>query len=159
MDAFASVQEHHFSAGASVSGVAPTGTDSGAAWLRGRLRKWKDCTDGGLFTFYPYPAGSTDMHKATSARLVQIAWNLDGMTAITFSWRDPDGIWVPFNEPTADVGLIDLQQLLLFPPASALRVTATGATKADAAIVTFWELGWREDVFTHTKYLGESARP
>lgn len=155
MNVFANIQIHHFNVGASVTGVAPTGVDSGEHWERGRLRKWAGCTDGGLFEFYQ---GAT-MSESQSGCLRQIAWNLDGMSSIVFAWRDPDGLWVPFYEATVDIGLMDLQQIMLFPPKGALQVTATGHAKADAAIVTWWNRGRADDLFAHVKSIGSMALP
>jgi hypothetical protein len=152
---FAAIQIHHFAAGGVVTGVDPDGVDSGEHWERGRLRKWKDCTAGGLFTFY---VGAT-MHESHSACLRQIAWNLDKLTDITFAWRDPEGIWVPFHTAAADVGLLDLQQVMLFPPAGALQVTATGAAAVNAEIVTWWESGRFDDIFAHVGGLGSFTLP
>jgi hypothetical protein len=54
---------------------------------------------------------------------------------------------------------MDPQQVMLFPPRGALRVTANGATLADSAIVTWWEGGMFDDMFAHVRTLGQEARP
>ena len=155
MNVFATIQEQHFAVGGLVTGVAADGVDSGEYWERGRLRKWAGCTVGGLFEFYNGPT----MHQSHSGCLRQIAWNLDTCKDITFAWRDPDGIWVPFYVAAVDQGLLDLQQVMLFPPRGALRVTATGAVLADAAIVTWWNRGRADDMFAHLGGLGSMALP
>lgn len=152
---FAAIREQHFGKDATLTGVAPDGVDSGETWERGRLRKWADCTVGGLFLLEQ----AATMHESQSGMLRQIAWNLDGMTSVVFSWRDPDGIWVPFAEPTADIGLLDLQQTMLFQPWGALQITASGKAKKDAAIVTWWEAGRYCDMFTSLPTLGAMALP
>lgn len=152
---FAAIQAHKFAVGAAVGGVAPTGTDSEETLLRGLYRKWDACTDGGLFTFWSAPT----VHASHSGCLRQIAWNLDGMTDIKFSWLDAAGWEVVFAEPTVDIGLLDLQQVMLVLPRGAIRVVATGVTKANAGIVTWWEKGLADDALAHLPVLGSFALP
>lgn len=155
MTTFAAVQAHFLNTGAAVTGVAPNGVDSVETKLRGRYRKWTGCTDGGLFGF----EHAATVHGSPSGALKHILWNLPGVTAVTLTWVDMDGLEVVWNANAGTPGLVDMQQLMVVTPQGHNKVSVTGVLTSPGAIVTIWEKGFEDDVFAHLKTLGAMPLP
>lgn len=151
-----SIVVHQIDNGGDLTGTLPDGTDSEETLRRGRIRYYKNCTNGGKFEL-------PDQLIFAGFRIERISWNLPGITGVDAYIFDPDGYAYPVGSASGAKNFIDWRSGGVLVPGYAgwyfAAVKQGGAITADGSLMMTLAKGWSQSTFSQVKEIGREEKP
>lgn len=131
-----------------LTGVAPDGTDSLETIKRGRIRRWSDCTVGGLFP------GDNDR----GVYLTDVIWSMPAATDpdITVSLVDDDLFEYPLFTQTGASGFYQFTSKgILVPRDWKIKVVSSLVSSSDGRVTIYQKNGMSKFNWSYSPNLGQ----